>query len=382
MAVIGVVGLGVMGLGIAQTYAAAGFRVLATDAFAPARDSAAVRLRAPLEARVAAGKLTREAMETLCARIDIATSLSALAPCALVVEAIAEDLTAKRALFHDLETAAPGAVLATNTSSLAVAAIRNGLTRPDRLLGLHFFNPAPVMKLVELVETGAAPEAITLARTVTEAAGKVVIGCADRPGFIVNRCARPYYGEALALLEEGHPATDIDAAMVAAGYRLGPFALIDLVGADINLAASEQIAAAMDHHPRYHVFDALRAQVARGDLGRKSGRGFVTGRDHPAPATPDPGIVLRIEAMVANEAATLLAEGGVAAEAIDRALTLGLNFPRGAFGAAQVWGANRIEAELIRLQNRAPAALKPRYQMSPPLHDALRQGRESADSRP
>jgi 3-hydroxybutyryl-CoA dehydrogenase len=374
MSVIGVVGLGVMGLGIAQVYAAAGLRVLATDGFAPARQSAPKRLRAPLAARVAAGKMTPEAMESLCARIEIVENLAAFGPCDLVIEAIAEDLSAKRALFRDLEQAAPKAVLATNTSSLAVAAIRDGLDHPRRLLGLHFFNPAPVMKLVELVETGAAPEAIALARALTEAAGKVVIGCADRPGFIVNRCARPYYGEALALLEEGHTAIEIDAAMLAVGYRLGPFALIDLIGADINLAASEQISAAMGHHPRYHVFDALRRQVASGDLGRKTGKGFVTGQGLTAPEEPDSAIALRIEAMLANEAATLLAEGGTGARAIDRALTLGLNFPRGAFAAAQAWGAERIEAELARLGDRAPDALKPRYQMSEALMPALRAG--------
>jgi 3-hydroxybutyryl-CoA dehydrogenase len=156
-----------------------------------------------------------------------------------------------------------------------------------------------------------------------------VIACADRPGFIVNRCARPYYGEALALLEEGRSAADIDAAMVAAGYRLGPFALIDLIGADINLAATESLSAAMGGHPRYHVFAALRDQVARGNLGRKTGRGFV----HPdAPALPPAdaeAIALRIEAALANEAAWLLSEGGVTAEGIDTAMKLGLNFPAG-----------------------------------------------------
>jgi len=379
MTVIGVVGLGVMGLGIAQTFAAAGFRVLATDGYAPARASAGDRLRAGLEPRVAAGKMALAAMEELCARVRIVDCIAALAPCSLMIEAIAEDATAKRALFAQIEAAAPGAVLATNTSSLSVAALRTGLLRPDRLLGLHFFNPAPMMKLVELVETGAAAEAVTFAREVTEAAGKIVIACADRPGFIVNRCARPYYGEALALLEEGHSAADIDASMVAAGYRLGPFALIDLIGADINLAASEQISAAMGHHPRYHVFDALRAQVASGDLGRKTGRGFVTGQEG-APPVPDVTLVLRIEAMLANEAAALLAEGGTDQTAVDRALKLGLNFPRGAFEAARVHGSARISAELARLHDRAPNSLKPRYQISPNLPEVLRGGGKAGDS--
>ncbi|MFN3824020.1 MAG: 3-hydroxyacyl-CoA dehydrogenase NAD-binding domain-containing protein [Pseudorhodobacter sp.] len=380
MTVIGVVGLGVMGLGIAQTYAAAGFRVLATDDHAPARGTAHDRLRASLSPRVAAGKLTEEAVEDLCSRIEIVPDIADLAPCGLMIEAIAEDLEAKRALFRQLTQAAPEAVLATNTSSLSVAAIRDGLLRPDRILGLHFFNPAPVMKLVELVETGAAPSALALAREVTERAGKVVIGCADRPGFIVNRCARPFYGEALALLEEGRSAAEIDASMVAAGYRLGPFALIDLVGADINLAASEQIAAAMGHHPRYHVFDALRTQVARGDLGRKTGHGFVTGGKGAATAIPDPAIALRIETMVANEAAMLLAEGGVTAAEIDRALRLGLNFPRGAFEAAGVWGADRIAGELLRLERAAASGLKSRYLPAPALMSVIRGEENRRDS--
>ncbi|HEX9857209.1 MAG TPA: 3-hydroxyacyl-CoA dehydrogenase NAD-binding domain-containing protein, partial [Paracoccaceae bacterium] len=274
MAVIGVVGLGVMGLGIAQVYAAAGHRVIAADGVAAARDTALARLRAGLAPRVAAGKMTTAGMAALLARITIA-DVAALQPCDLIIEAIAEKLEAKQALFALLETVSQ-AVLATNTSSLSVAAIAEGLARPQRVIGLHFFNPAPAMKLVELIATaGADPQAQALARELTTSAGKVVVACADTPGFIVNRCARPYYGEALALLEEGRGAAEIDAAMVAAGYRLGPFALIDLIGADINLAATEGLAAAMGHHPRYHVFEALRTQVRRGDLGRKTGRGFV-----------------------------------------------------------------------------------------------------------
>ncbi|MBL4917042.1 3-hydroxyacyl-CoA dehydrogenase [Szabonella alba] len=382
MTVIGVAGLGVMGLGIAQTYAAAGFDVLATDTEAGARQSALQRLRAGLAPRVAAGKMTAAALDALCARIRVVDSVVDFTPCALVIEAIAEQIEAKRALFHAIAGAVPQAVLATNTSSLSVAAIRADLPEPARLLGLHFFNPAPVMKLVELVETGADPQALAVARALTEGAGKVVIDCADRPGFIVNRCARPYYGEALALLEEGHSALAIDAAMRAAGYRLGPFALIDLIGADINLAASEQIHAAMGGHPRYHVFDALRAQVASGDLGRKTGRGFVTGPTGPdtvPPDTiaPDPALALRIEALLANEAATLLEEGGVTAKDIDTALRLGLNFPQGPFAAAQSWGAEVVARELARLERAAPPALKPRYRLCPALIPALEQARNA-----
>ncbi|MFV0491495.1 MAG: 3-hydroxyacyl-CoA dehydrogenase NAD-binding domain-containing protein [Pseudorhodobacter sp.] len=367
MAVIGVVGLGVMGLGIAQTYAAAGFDVIASDGHAPARATALDRIRKGLARRVSSGKMTEAALEDLLGRVQIAPDLADLAPCALIIEAIAEKLDAKQDLFAKLELVAPNAVLATNTSSLPVSEIRKGLARPDRLLGLHFFNPAPVMKLVELVITDADEAAITLARQVTEKTGKTVIACADRPGFIVNRCARPFYGEALAMLEEGCNAAEIDAAMEAAGYRLGPFALIDLIGADINLAATEGLATAMGGHPRYHIYDALRQQVAKGDLGRKTGRGFIVGQDLPKIDAPNPDIALRIEAMLANEAATLLEEGAVTEADVDRALKLGLNFPRGPFAAARAHGLNQVREVLMQLERQAPDEMKPRYRISPAL---------------
>ncbi|MFD1807903.1 3-hydroxyacyl-CoA dehydrogenase family protein [Gemmobacter lanyuensis] len=229
-----------------------------------------------------------------------------------MIEAVVEKIDVKQALLAELETVlAPEAVLATNTSSLSVGAIARGLTRPNRLLGLHFFNPAPVMKLVELIgHDGTDLSALTRARDLTEAAGKTVIACLDSPGFIVNRCARPFYGEALALLEEGHDPAAIDAAMQAAGYRLGPFGLIDLVGADINLAATESLAAAMG---------AIRAitslpRCGSGRLGRAGAQGRARLRDAPTPVAPPPEaaqIVERIEAALINEAAWLVSEGGV-----------------------------------------------------------------------
>jgi 3-hydroxybutyryl-CoA dehydrogenase len=365
--VIGVVGLGTMGLGIAQVFAQAGFSVCATDAVAAARDSAGARLAGALDKRVAAGRMAAEEAAATLARLVIVPEVEGLSDCALVIEAVAEDLGIKRALFARVMHAAPGAVLATNTSSLRVGAVADGLARPDLVVGLHFFNPAPAMKLVELVShPSSMVAALALARAVTEAAGKTVIACPDRPGFIVNRCARPFYGEALALLEEGRSASDIDAAMLAAGYRIGPLSLIDLIGADVHLAATEGVSAAMGGHPRYRVFDALRAQVARGDLGVKSGRGILH-PDSPGPPPPDAGaIALRIEATLANEAASLAAEG-VAPEAIDTAMKLGLNFPRGPFEAARAQGPDRIRAELARLRDVAAPGLKPRYDLQPVL---------------
>jgi 3-hydroxybutyryl-CoA dehydrogenase len=366
---IGVVGLGTMGLGIVQVYAQAGFTVVATDAVAAARENALPRLHASLTERVTAGKLAAEVRDATLARITIVDDVNDLHHAALIIEAIIETLVAKRDLFSLLEAVvAPDAVLATNTSSLSIAEISKGMKSPQRVLGLHFFNPAPAMKLVELVAHNSTDaQALTKARNLTETAGKTVIACVDRPGFIVNRCARPFYGEALALLEEGRSAAEIDAAMLAAGYRLGPFSLIDLIGADINLAATRGLAAGMDHHPRYHVFDALVAQVATGDLGRKTGRGFVwPAALGPAPSDPA-NIALRVEATLANEAATLLAEGGVDTAGIDTAMKLGLNFPRGPFEAARIHGLPLIRETLRNLEAAAPPHLKGRYTISPAL---------------
>jgi 3-hydroxybutyryl-CoA dehydrogenase len=360
---ITVVGLGAMGLGIVQTYAQAGFKVAATDAAARARVSAVDRLAEPLAARVAAGKMTADDRDALLSRITILRRQDDIGPCALLIEAVVEALAVKRDLFEALELqVGPGTVLATNTSALSIAAIARTLTRPDRLIGLHFFNPAPVMKLVELVgHAGSSEDALARARALTEQAGKTVIRAADRPGFIVNRCARPYYGEALAMLEEGRTPSEIDAAMLAAGYRMGPFSLIDLIGADVNLAATEGLHMAMGSHPRYHPFSALRTQVDRGAFGRKSGNGFLWPAE-PGPPPPDAGAIrLRIEAALANEAASLADEGGTTADDIDRAMKLGLNFPRGPFESTRALGVGAVIAELERLDSMAPAHLRGRY---------------------
>jgi 3-hydroxybutyryl-CoA dehydrogenase len=364
--VIGVVGLGTMGLGIAQLFAQAGHRVIATDAHQPTRDSARARLADALDQRVKAGKLAASDRDMTLARLVTVDDVAELAPARLVIEAVVEDLAIKQALFAELERhVAPDAVLATNTSSLPVSAIMQTLQHRERGIGLHFFNPAPVMKLVELiVPLLAAPAAAGFARDVTAAAGKTVIACKDTPGFIVNRCARPFYGEALAMLEEGRSASDIDAAMLKAGYRLGPFSLIDLIGADINLAATRGLSAAMGGHPRYHVFDALARQVASGHLGRKTGQGFLY------PATPGEApadsaeIALRIEAALANEAAFLSEESGLAPTDIDTALKLGLNFPRGPFESARRHGRVAIRAMLAARHAAAPPHLGARYEIS------------------
>jgi 3-hydroxybutyryl-CoA dehydrogenase len=368
---IGIVGLGTMGLGIAQVFAQAGFDVIATDAHEPTRSSAQSKLSDALATRVNAGKLGAEDAEKTLRHLRVVANLNDFSDTHLVIEAIAENMSVKSSLFAELEEhVSPDCVLATNTSSLSVAEIAATMVHPERVVGLHFFNPAPVMKLIELVTPAEADiGAVALARQLAEASGKTVITCRDRPGFIVNRCARPFYGEALALLENGLSAIDIDASMVAAGYRLGPFSLIDLVGVDINLAATQSLSAAMNNHPRYYVFDALKAQVASGELGRKTGRGFIYPSTSDAPAKASPEIALQIESALINEAASLLEEGGLTPAQIDEAMKLGLNFPRGPFETLQIHGIDKVKSTLRTLEHMAPQHLKTRYVISPALEN-------------
>ncbi len=369
MTTIGVVGLGAMGLGIAQVYATAGFRVVATDTDPASRASARDRLAQALAPRVAGAKMTSEARDVALGHLVVAAAPNDLDSVDLAIEAITENAAAKSGVLSALEdVVSPSAVLATNTSSLSVGDLARGLAHPERLLGLHFFNPAPAMRLVELVaHIGTSKAAADLARRLTETAGKTVIACPDTPGFVVNRCARPYYGEALALLEEGRAAAEIDGAMMSAGYRLGPFALIDLIGADINLAATEGLYAAFDRHPRYFSFTALRRRVASGHLGRKSGLGFLDPHA-PAPAPADAkDIILRIEATLVNEAGWLLASNGPPAQDIDTALKLGLNFPRGPFEMLAQHGPARVRQTLLDLAQNAPNHLAGRYDLAPIL---------------
>jgi 3-hydroxybutyryl-CoA dehydrogenase len=367
MAIIGVVGLGTMGLGIAQLFAIAGHQVCATDGQIAARTTAKDRVAADLSKRVSSGKLLLKDMNAALNRVTILDDLTGFQECDLIIEAIAENTAAKQDLFTGLESIVrPDAVLATNTSALSVAQLARSLAHPERLIGLHFFNPAPAMRLVEMITLPTtASAALTTAKHIMATTGKTVIQCADRPGFIVNRCARPFYGEALAIYEDGTNPADIDAAMLFAGYRIGPFALIDLIGADINLAATQTMFAAMGEHPRYHVFQSLIDQVTAGKLGRKTGAGFLIGTT--VKPKKDDAIVLRIEATLVNEAATLLEESALTHEDIDLAVRMGLNFPRGPFEAATRWGIEAIQVQLKAMEVAAPASMKPRYRQSPAL---------------
>jgi len=323
---VGVVGAGTMGAGIAQVAAAAGHPVLLHDAAPGAAASAIARIEAALERAVGQGRLDAAEAAATTARITACEGVGALAPAGLVIEAIIEDLGAKQELLRALEQVLePGAIIASNTSSLSITALAGRLRHPGRVVGLHFFNPAPRMPLVEVVQgLASAPEALESARATVEAWGKTPVAVRSTPGFIVNRVARPFYGEALrALSERAADVATIDAVMrEAGGFRMGPFELIDLIGLDVNLAVSRSIHAACHHDPRYAPSLIQEDLVDAGWLGRKAGRGFydhAEGAPAPAPQTADraapPGrIVVEGELGIAEPLLERIAGSGIGLE--------------------------------------------------------------------
>ena len=285
-----VVGAGIMGAGIAQVAAQAGHPVRLFDTRDGAAPAASAKLAATLDGLAAKGKLDAAQAQAIAARISAATRLDDAAGCGLVVEAIVENADAKRSLFRDLEAiVGEGGVLASNTSSISITALANGLKRPGRLVGMHFFNPVPLMKLVEVVSGLQTDAEVAVAIfELSKRWGKTPVHARSTPGFIVNRIARPYYAEALSLLHErwAEP-TPIDACLRGAGFRMGPCELMDLIGHDTNFAVTQSVYDANFGDKRYVPSLVQREMVDGGLLGRKSGRGFfVYGAG--APATPAP----------------------------------------------------------------------------------------------
>ncbi len=272
-----VAGAGIMGAGIAQVAAQAGHRVMLFDAQPGAAAEARAKLAATLDGLSAKGKLAPEEARAAAERIAVAGSLDDAANAALVIEAIVEDAQAKRALLRQVEdVVATDGVLASNTSSISITALAQGLARPGRFVGMHFFNPVPLMKLVEVVsglqtDPAVAQGIFELAR----AWGKVPVHARSTPGFIVNRIARPYYAETLALLQEraAEPAV-LDACLRGAGFRMGPCELMDLIGHDTNFAVTQSVYEANFGDKRYAPSLVQRELVDGGLLGRKAGRGF------------------------------------------------------------------------------------------------------------
>ena len=323
---VAVIGAGAMGAGIAQIAAVHGHPVRLHDVRADAADRAREGIRNALERLGAKGKLDRAALDAACARIACVDALEGCGDAGLVVEAIVEDLAAKRALFDALERiVATDCVLASNTSSLSITALAAERAHPGRVVGMHFFNPAPVLPLVEVVSGLATDRHVADMVHATAAAwGKTPVHAASTPGFIVNRCARPYYAEALRLLQEraADPAT-LDAIMrEAGGFRMGPFELMDLVGHDVNFAVTSSVWEAYFHDPRYTPSVLQHELVVAGFLGRKRGRGFYRyGSDAPpvapqaeARSAPPRAVVVHGDAGLLRRLLDRIADAGIAVD--------------------------------------------------------------------
>ncbi|HKI66333.1 MAG TPA: 3-hydroxyacyl-CoA dehydrogenase NAD-binding domain-containing protein [Solirubrobacterales bacterium] len=379
---VGVVGAGTMGAGIAQIAALGGYETLLHDPMPEALETGVERLRAALGKGVERGRWSEEEATAAARRIEGAGSLGDLSECDLVVEAAPEELALKRELFAALAGACgPQAILASNTSSLPVSAIAAEVPHPERVVGMHFFNPPALMKLVEVVATERSGEAALEATTeVGRRMGRTPIRARDSPGFIANRLARPFSLESLRMLEQGvADAPTIDRVVrLGGGFRMGPFELLDLIGLDVNLSVAHSFYAQGGEPARWRPSPIQERMVGEGLLGRKTGRGFYSYEDTPqaasgAPFVPqqyekrtgaevaeptldpaelakiDPAaeaILPRLLAQIANEAAFALEEDVGSPADMDTAMRLGFNWPRGPLELTETIGRERA-AELL-----------------------------------
>ncbi len=378
--IIGVIGAGTMGAGIAQVAAQAGHQVILSDTNPEQLLRAEQQIKKSIDKLIEKGKFTAESGQEILQNLQFSTQLSEHGQASLVIEAIVENLGVKHQVFQQLEqVVGPTCVLASNTSSLSIASIGACLQDASRFMGIHFFNPATLMPLVEVIPGVATSDEHTqrIEQLITSW-HKIVVVCKDTPGFIVNRVARPFYGEALRIYEEGlADFATIDWAMTTiGGFKMGPFTLMDYIGNDINYTVTETVFAAFYYDPRFKPSFTQKRHMEAGFLGRKSGRGFYDykeGSSAPAP-TEDHNlgrqIFERILVLLINEAADAVFMQVASPEAVDLAMTKGVNYPKGLLAWADELGAGWV---LERLETLFAEYGEDRYRPNPLLRRKARE---------
>jgi 3-hydroxybutyryl-CoA dehydrogenase len=356
---IGVLGAGTMGAGIAQVAAQSGHTVVLVDLNSDQLDRAKINLEKTLTKLVEKQKIDAAEKTSIENRIQYSSGINDFSNCDLIIEAIVEDFSIKHKVFESMEKViSESCILASNTSSLSIASIGSVLKRPNRVIGIHFFNPAPLMPLVEVIPA-VQTDSDTLFKSVEliKSWKKTVVVCKDTPGFIVNRVARPFYGEALRIYEEGiADFSTIDWAMTHfGGFKMGPFTLMDYIGNDVNYAVTESVFQAFYYDPRFKPSFTQKRHREAGFLGRKSGRGYYDyseGSVLPSPTEDEElgkQIFNRILVMLINEAYDAVFMQVASEEDVDLAMTKGVNYPKGLISWSKEIGPKNVLSRLEEL---------------------------------
>ena len=359
---VSVIGAGAMGSGIAQVAASNDSAVTIVDSSPQALENSQSKLKSILNRLVEKRKINKEESQHIISNINWSSEMNEISNSNLVIEAIVENMEIKQILFSQMESlVSDDCILATNTSSLSVAGIASVCNNPSRIMGIHFFNPAPLMKLVEVIPTNETDgDLLKEVKSILEGWGKTVVTAKDTPGFIVNRVARPFYGEALKIYEEGiADFATVDWAMKKfGGFRMGPFELMDYIGNDVNYSATKAVYDRTNHDPRYKPSATQKKLMDEGLLGRKSGKGYFDYSENAVNPEPQKNeelgrkIFKRILAMLINAAVDALNESIATRDDIDTAMKTGVNYPKGLLKWADEIGLNSPVAQLKELHSK------------------------------